>query len=180
MTTNQLQHFLCLAETGSMNKASAELYMTQQALSKSISNLEAELGVTLFDRRARGCSLSYVGRKVYSVVKIMLKDYDERIDMIYSITGSIKGSLIRLGLEHNLMQYLLPNDFMNRIGDIRIEMQVADGYTVLEESLRKGFCDIGMVHKPDRRPHLYAAYVRLAAAPHESFFFPREKRRNNY
>ena len=44
MTTNQLRHFLCLAETGSMNKAAASLYMTQQALSKSINNLEEEQG----------------------------------------------------------------------------------------------------------------------------------------
>ena len=44
--------------------------------------------------------LSYVGRKVYSVVRIMLKEYDDRIGMIYSITGSSKESVIRIGLEH--------------------------------------------------------------------------------
>lgn len=150
MTTNQLRHFLCLAETGSMSKAASRLYMTQQALSKSISNLESELGVSLFDRTQKGCELTHFGRRICSVVRIMLKDYDERIEMIYSIAGKGGESAIRLGLEHNLMQYLLPNDFMNRIGDVRVDIWIADSYSYLEDAVRNSYCDLGLVHKPEK------------------------------
>ena len=60
MTLVQLRHFVVLAELGSYVQASAALYLTQPALTRSIQALEAELGWWPMPRRsgrpARDCT----------------------------------------------------------------------------------------------------------------------------
>jgi DNA-binding transcriptional LysR family regulator len=57
-----LRAFLAVAEHGSANRAGATLYRAQSAISRSIHKLEDELGVALFERRARGMLLTQYGR----------------------------------------------------------------------------------------------------------------------
>jgi LysR family transcriptional regulator of gallate degradation len=57
-----LRAFLAVAEQGSANRAGAALFRAQSAVSRSIHKLETELGVTLFERRARGMLLTEYGR----------------------------------------------------------------------------------------------------------------------
>jgi LysR family transcriptional regulator of gallate degradation len=57
-----LRAFLAVADQGSANRAGAALFRAQSAVSRSIHNLERELGVTLFERRARGMLLTEYGR----------------------------------------------------------------------------------------------------------------------
>jgi LysR family transcriptional regulator, regulator for genes of the gallate degradation pathway len=57
-----LRAFLAVAEQGSANRAGAALFRAQSAVSRSIGKLEAELGVALFERRARGMLLTEYGR----------------------------------------------------------------------------------------------------------------------
>src|SRR5215468_1995340 len=58
----QLRAFLAVADQGSANRAGAALFRAQSAVSRSIHKLEAELGVSLFERRARGMLLTEYGR----------------------------------------------------------------------------------------------------------------------
>jgi DNA-binding transcriptional LysR family regulator len=64
MTLVQLRHFLELANLGSFSKASAKLFLTQPALSRSIQSLEEELGQALFDRIGRKSELTPYGRHI--------------------------------------------------------------------------------------------------------------------
>ena len=59
-----LQDFLVLAETESFGAAAARLYMNQSTLSKHIKALEAELGVTLFDRSTRRVKITPYGEQL--------------------------------------------------------------------------------------------------------------------
>ena len=61
----QLRHlraFLAVADQGSANRAGAALFRAQSVVSRSIHKLERELGVRLFERRARGMLLTEYGR----------------------------------------------------------------------------------------------------------------------
>ena len=62
MEIKQLRYFLALAKTGSMTSAAHSLYITQQALSKSISKMEETLGVILFERTQHGVRLTEYGK----------------------------------------------------------------------------------------------------------------------
>jgi LysR family transcriptional regulator, regulator for genes of the gallate degradation pathway len=57
-----LRAFLAVADQGSANRAGAALFRAQSAVSRSIHKLERELGVKLFERRARGMLLTEYGR----------------------------------------------------------------------------------------------------------------------
>lgn len=59
-----LYYFVVLAESSHFGEAASRLCMTQQALSKSIKQLEAQLGVSLFLRQGRRRQLSPAGRQL--------------------------------------------------------------------------------------------------------------------
>jgi LysR family transcriptional regulator of gallate degradation len=58
----QLRAFLAVADQGSANRAGAALFRAQSAVSRAIHKLESQLGVTLFERRARGMLMTEYGR----------------------------------------------------------------------------------------------------------------------
>ena len=58
----QVRAFLAVADQGSVNRAGTALFRAQSAVSRSIHKLERELGVELFERRARGMLLTEYGR----------------------------------------------------------------------------------------------------------------------
>src|SRR5436190_23979812 len=57
-----LRAFLAVADLGIAYQAGAALFRAQSAVSRSIHKLERELGVKLFERRARGMLLTEYGR----------------------------------------------------------------------------------------------------------------------
>ena len=61
MTFQQIRYFDAIVRTGSMSHAADQLFISQPSLSVSISNLEKELGVPLFERRGRSVTLTAEG-----------------------------------------------------------------------------------------------------------------------
>src|SRR6185295_19387428 len=63
MELRHLRYFIAVAEEGSLtNAAERRLHTAQPSLSRQIRDLELEVGVKLFERRARGISLTAAGR----------------------------------------------------------------------------------------------------------------------
>ncbi|HTP81621.1 MAG TPA: LysR family transcriptional regulator, partial [Alphaproteobacteria bacterium] len=58
MKLSQVRDVVAVAERGSLRAAARHLGAAQPALSRSIHELERELGVPLFERRARGMVLT--------------------------------------------------------------------------------------------------------------------------
>lgn len=78
MELRQLRYFVEIARAGSFSKASEQLNVAQPSLSQHVRNLEAELGVDLFARHARGVRLTPQGEA--------LRDHANKIlDDIYMI-----------------------------------------------------------------------------------------------
>ncbi|WP_377191595.1 LysR family transcriptional regulator [Ruegeria meonggei] len=66
-----IQSFLAVAETGSLSAAARRLDRSQPTLGRQIHALEDELGVSLFDRHARGLKLSDVGAQLLPMAQQM-------------------------------------------------------------------------------------------------------------
>lgn len=66
-----IQSFLAVAETGSLSAAARQLDRSQPTLGRQVQTLEAELGVSLFDRHARGLKLSEVGAQLLPMAQQM-------------------------------------------------------------------------------------------------------------
>ena len=62
MTLNQLTYFQTVARCQHFRLAASELNISQPSLSRSIANLEEELGLLLFERQGRTISLTKYGR----------------------------------------------------------------------------------------------------------------------
>lgn len=62
MELTQLKYFKTVAQTGKISEAAQSLFISAPALSTSISRLEKELGVTLFDRTGNKISLNAQGQ----------------------------------------------------------------------------------------------------------------------
>lgn len=73
MTLTQLKYVVAIADTKSMNKASASLYVSQPALSGAIKDLEEELHIELFTRSNRGIVLTVEGEEFLSYARQMVE-----------------------------------------------------------------------------------------------------------
>ena len=82
MELRQLRYFLSVADNRSFVSAAANLYISRQAVSKAISQLEAELGVELFTRDPSGAFLTPTGLLFYERVRGMIGDLDSLAEQI--------------------------------------------------------------------------------------------------
>lgn len=71
-----------VANNGSLNKAAEKLYIAQPNLSRAIKELEASLGITIFDRSAKGMVMTPAGEEFINYAKNILKQIDE-VELIY-------------------------------------------------------------------------------------------------
>ena len=62
MTLRQIRHFIAVAETGSIS-AGAQAVFVSSSLTLAIQQLETEIGVRLFDRHAKGMTLTHQGHQ---------------------------------------------------------------------------------------------------------------------
>lgn len=76
MNLLHMKYAVEIAETKSINKAAEKLFVGQSALSRAIKELEASLGVTLFERSAKGMFLTPDGEVFVRYAKNVLKQVD--------------------------------------------------------------------------------------------------------
>lgn len=69
MTLQQLKYVIQIAQSGSISTAAQALFVTQPSLSKAISELEKEMGITIFCRSNRGVYLSEDGTRFLSYAR---------------------------------------------------------------------------------------------------------------
>ena len=81
MNLLHMKYAVEIAETNSINKAAEVLYVGQSALSRAIKDLEASLGVTLFERSAKGMFLTADGEVFVRCAKTVLKQVDDIEEM---------------------------------------------------------------------------------------------------
>ena len=86
MEYRQLEYFLKICETGSISRAAAKLYISQQAPSKNIENLENSLGLPLFYRSPRGLTLTRY--RFRAVVTFVAEGYETEYMHLFTADGS--------------------------------------------------------------------------------------------
>jgi DNA-binding transcriptional LysR family regulator len=89
MTLVQIKYVLTLAEVGSMNKAAEALYLSQPALTRSLHELETELGITIFARSKKGIQLTSDGAEFIRYARQVYQQY-EILEQKYMTPGARK------------------------------------------------------------------------------------------
>jgi DNA-binding transcriptional LysR family regulator len=96
----ELKALVALSETGSMERAANDLYLTPSALTRRIQRLEVELGIVLLDRHFKPPKLTQAGLEVLEKGHSILSSLS---DLKASASGNASpAGRFRLGLSHAL------------------------------------------------------------------------------
>ncbi len=82
MNILHMKYAVEVARLGSLNKAAETLLVAQPNISRSIKELEADLGITIFNRSAKGTVLTPEGEEFINYARGILKQIDE-VEMLY-------------------------------------------------------------------------------------------------
>jgi LysR family transcriptional regulator, regulator of abg operon len=93
MKLRQLEALRAVAEMGSLQEAARRLFVTQPAISRSIRELEHELGIPLLVRSARGATLTPYAVGVLKRARAIHREIDRIIEDVESIRGKLNGQL---------------------------------------------------------------------------------------
>jgi DNA-binding transcriptional LysR family regulator len=108
VTLDQLRTFIAAVDEGSFSAAGRKLRRAQSVVSQTLANLEAQLGVRLFDRSARYPRLTEEGRSLLADARSVANDVDE---------FKARARAIREGLEPELsvaMDVMYPMEALTR------------------------------------------------------------------
>lgn len=107
ISIKQLRYFDAVARLGHFGKAAEHCGVTQPALSMQVQELEAELGLVLVERRAKGIALTDAGGEVALRASRILAEVRDLGDFARSGREPLSGPL-RLGVIPSVAPYLLP------------------------------------------------------------------------
>lgn len=77
-----IEQFLAVAREGSLQKAAQALHLSQPSLSRSMAQIEAELGVRLFERSRNRLQPNANGRKAIELFESLLESYDGTVQAL--------------------------------------------------------------------------------------------------
>ena len=103
----QLQYALAIADALSFRKAAERCRVAQPSLSAQVAQLEAALGVRLFERDRRHVLVTEAGRALLDAARQVLVAADDLLD-VASRTGDALDGTLRLGVIPTVSPYLLP------------------------------------------------------------------------
>lgn len=101
MQMQQLVYFLAVAQTRSFTRAAETAGVAQPTLSKQVRVLETELGTPLFDRTARGATLTQAGELLLPYATRILSDAETARRQVQELAGLRRGRM-RLGATPSL------------------------------------------------------------------------------
>jgi LysR family transcriptional regulator, hydrogen peroxide-inducible genes activator len=107
-TLRQLQYAVAVAHSLSFNKADDECHVSQPSLSAQIAELEAVLGVKLFERDRRQVLLTGAGREIVARAQSVLREAESLIETARRCCDPLTGTL-RIGVIPTISSYLLPH-----------------------------------------------------------------------
>ncbi|MBA4109649.1 MAG: LysR family transcriptional regulator [Leptothrix sp. (in: Bacteria)] len=115
-----LDAFIASADEGSFSAAARLLGVSPAAVSKSVAQLEARLGVRLFQRSTRSLALTTDGDRLYSQVRLPWSEISDALTDLRQGAGKPAGTL-KVALAHTVgREYVLPllGEFVRRYPDV--------------------------------------------------------------
>ncbi|QYR23876.1 LysR family transcriptional regulator [Paenibacillus sp. sptzw28] len=174
MNTEWYRIFLYTAKAGNLTKAAQELHITQPSVSYTLKQLEAGLGVKLFNRLSKGVRLTPEGAALLEYVEQSLSLLDAGERKIQSLKDLASGEL-RIGASGPVIKHLLlPALDQFHADHPGVRIRLFQGRTSeISSRLREGQIDIGLIHLPLPDPDLE---VKPLAAIQDSFVVGRAYR----
>lgn len=136
----QLKYFQTVAKSQHMTQAADELHIAQPSLSKTISRLEEELGVPLFDRQGRNIKLNSFGSAFLKRVNRIFLEIEEGKKELNDMAGLEQGKInlasISLAAFPNMLE-----GFLQKYPDVSFRQVLAYTYE-MKRKLEDGSIDL--------------------------------------
>jgi len=130
----QLRTFVTLVEQGSFLATARAMGLSQPAVTMQIQALEADLGVTLANRKYRKLELTEAGGVLLPYAQRALAEVDRAREEIGRLSGVVSGRLV-MAASTTPGQYILPGllaGFLEEYPQVGISLQIADTARVVE------------------------------------------------
>lgn len=143
---NHYKIFYEAAKTGNISKAADNLYLSQPAVSKSITKLEQSLGQALFIRSKKGVKMTEEGKMLFDYLK-------QAFDSIDTAEKNLRRrsqfgiSQLRIGVSTSLCKHiLLPylQDYIRENPHVKVSIECNPTYETIQ-LLRQNKIDIGLI-----------------------------------
>jgi DNA-binding transcriptional LysR family regulator len=152
MNLDQIKYFVAVAETGLLHAAAVRVGVSQPALTKSLSRMEAELGFALFERHSKGMRLTAYGAAFVADAKLLQRIYEDSLNRLGELRAGDLAT-VRVGATPATASFidaaflsLLKSRPALRL-DLRVELSDA-----LINALIAGEIDIAVAPMPDDLP----------------------------
>lgn len=167
-TLRQLEYIVAVAETGRVGSAAKKLNVSQPSLSAQLAEVEADLGVTLFQRGRAGAKVTPIGEEIVRRARQILHELQDLRAAAQG--GGIFQGLLRLGVLPSIGPYLLP-DVVQRLHQEHPSFRLIvreENTRDLDEGLRSGRLDM-IISTPEDHPgtqsdFLFAEHLWAAVA----------------
>lgn len=149
MELRQIRQFVVLSEALNFHRAAKLLNMSQPPLSISIRKLEQELGVALFERQARGVTLTEAGLAALPHARKILRGVDAMGDAIGATVDGMGGRL-SVGFVGSAVYALLPKVvplFRSQRPAVDLRLREATTLEIIR-GLESGDLDVGVLRTP--------------------------------
>ena len=152
---SQYRIFYAVAKAGNISKAAKELYISQPAISKSISKLEDSLNTTLFTRNSRGVQLTEEGQVLFEHTQAAFDELNIGEQELKRIREFNLGH-IRIGVSNTLCRFIMVTylkGFIEKYPHIKITIE-SQSTTHTLSMLDQQRIDIGLVAEPRPQKNL--------------------------
>lgn len=149
ISLRQLRAFLAVARQRHFRRAAEHLHLSQPAVSRHIAELEAELGVRLFDRTTREVVPTETGRYLESAIERVLDELEGVLGHVHS-EGERRRGKVRIASVPTLSASLMPACIADCAREYpELTLQLHDqAQTLVLDSVRGGEVDFGIAIDP--------------------------------
>lgn len=155
MELRRLRYFVAVAEESSFSRAARRLHMAQPPLSNQIKQLEAEIGVRLFERSSRGVQTTEAGELLLEEARRIFTLVEGTVGMVRRVGHGEVGRLT-LGFVPSSSDELLPpilSNFGERYPDVDLFLREMRPDLIVQR-LHEGQIDAGFLYLPLDDPSL--------------------------
>lgn len=111
MTIRLLRTLVAIADTNTFSEAAETIHVTHAAVSQQMQTLEADLGISLFDRSTRTPELTPVAHQIVAKARILIDEYDNLVPSVLEDDGL--SGIITFGVLRTTLTGLTPRAVAN-------------------------------------------------------------------
>jgi LysR family carnitine catabolism transcriptional activator len=150
MELRQIEYAVGVVDHGGFGRAAAALHVSQPSLSQGVAKLEAELGLTLFDRHGRRVDPTVAGEAFLGPARRLLREAQTAREAVAAVAGLRAGRLDLVALPTLAADPLAPlvGAFRRRYPEVAVRIVEPEHADAVVALVRDGHCELGLAELP--------------------------------